>query len=107
MKRIISAVLCFAFFILLVSCSDKKVVSSGSSYTDVVDTTSEMSKEESKESQESVISESSEVSKTRDDELKKFFANRPDYGVDTNALLLDNSKVYVFFMDDYESVWTK
>ena len=107
MKRIISAVLCFAFFILLVSCSDKKVVSSGSSYTDVVDTTSEMSKEESKESQESVISESSEVSKTRDDELKKFFANRPDYGVGTNALLLENIKVYVFFMDDYESVWTK
>ncbi len=54
----------------------------------------------------SELYEASEASETQD-ELKKFFTTRPCYTVGTNGLLQDSIKVHIFFMDDYESVWTK
>lgn len=121
MKRILFLVLCIALACVSVACAinEKKTVYS-ISYDEHNDSSAESaaSMDVSDDNQgteglgsSAVASDTSYYESshadTEQEKLKQFYTTRPCYGAGTNALLLENIQVHVFFTDDNESSWTK
>lgn len=114
LKRIIAFSLFLFLCVSLASCTGKgkRVEYSASddtqiSVTSTEDTASDVLSETVSEDDSTVESSVSSDSVSQEDKLKEIFTTRPCYNAGTNALLLENIKVHVFFTDDNESSWTK